>query len=171
MQLTILEENRFEVGMKSLDWVPNFEGTRWFLVLRVGVKDDVVVIEDGGLRGLLRVCNRVIEEGGRKGLYTLPPTNPLLLKPKGRKENEKGKWKIESDTEDGFHISLAWTLREPDKEMRDLTEQIVRKKIWEDVGKLGVGVKEVKVKLGNVVHGITLEGKRAEGIRGGLFEL
>jgi len=157
--------------MKSLDWVPNFEGTRWFLVLRVGIKDEQVANEDGGLRRLLRVCNRVIEEGGRKGLYTSTPINQLLLKPTGRKENGKGKRKVESDTEDGFHISLAWTLQEPDKEMRDLTDQIVEKKIWEDVKKLSVGVKEVKVKLGNVVHGVTLERTRGEGTRRGLFGL
>ena len=69
---------RFEVAFSSLDWVPNFEKNRWFLVLRVKVP------ENNGLNKLLHVSNTVVQEYGQAPLYVeaSPRTAPKHKRPR-----------------------------------------------------------------------------------------
>jgi len=49
----------FDVGFSSLGWVPNYEKTLWFLVLRASKP------ETDGLNKLLHVSNKVAAEFGQ----------------------------------------------------------------------------------------------------------
>lgn len=117
------------MGFGGAEWWKNETGTRWFFVLSARVLscdrgEDGHGGEsgDGVLEMLVRKCNRAFEGFDQK---TLP--------------------------ESGFHVSLGWTLSEPDDG--------VKKRIAERVEGLdGVveglewKVEDLRIKLGNVVH-------------------
>ncbi|KAF4220510.1 hypothetical protein CNMCM8980_001170 [Aspergillus fumigatiaffinis] len=87
----------FSVNPYSLDWVSNYEMTRWFLVLRATkpAKDN--------LNRLLGLSNRSLAHFGQPPLYA--DTQP-------------------EDFSHCFHISLAWTLTEPTPEQKKKIEAI-----------------------------------------------
>ena len=106
----------------------NYERTRWFLVLHVAKP------ENDSLNGLLRLSNRALARFDQPPLYASHDTP----------HNQ--------DFSDYFHISLAWTLREPNKEEKDRVAASDLKPLQD----LRVRFDSVKVKIGNNVASIPL---------------
>lgn len=152
--------NRFEVQVTGLDWVPNTDRTRWFLVLRVTTGS-----AERQLNRLLDACNKVVEGGGREGLYasaSASASTSTTSEPEGRKGDVV--------QEGGFHVSIAWSLQAPDAEVRDRTRRAMEGTEWEAVLGLRVQLGEVKIKIGNVVGSVELGRAREKGReRKGLF--
>ncbi|KAM5460793.1 poly(U)-specific 3'-to-5' RNA exonuclease [Microsporum canis] len=133
-----------EVSPSSLDWVSNFEHTRWFLVLRLNCP------KNDGLNRLLRLSNTTLAH------FSQPP---LYENPTHRQKRKHGKqvghqhdispYSGPGDTDytDCFHISIAWTLKEPGA--RD-KERLLS--IDFQPHKLNFKFNNVKVKVGNQIH-------------------
>lgn len=163
----------FDITFSRLDWVPNFEGTRWFLVLRLNVPDS------NGLNRLLHACNKVVQEHGQPPLYTKTiEKNPQPMesfknaskvsRPFGSDVEGNSMQDVSDDVSDAFHISIAWTLEPPSLDLLKATESTAKDQ-FQDVKKMLVKVEEVKAKVGNVVTNICLQNKVLEGK--GLFGL
>ncbi|KAL2063506.1 hypothetical protein VTL71DRAFT_5311 [Oculimacula yallundae] len=149
----------FAITFTSLKWVPNFEKTRWFLVL------SITKPESDGLNKILHVCNSVVKSYGQPPLYPKPPTGSAIQASK-KQENRKSlfssnkgtastDWTELQDATDAFHISLAWTLQDPSKELLELTETVA-KEHFDKLREIRVKVENVKCKVGNVVTSIPL---------------
>lgn len=121
----------FSVGLRAVDWVPNFDKTRFFLVLKLTrpANDD--------LNKLLSACNTSARNSQLPELYHKPSTEPHA------KLNDK---------DDCFHISIAWTLHEPTAQARQMLQQITPAQLEQTA----VWFTVVKLKIGNVVHDVEL---------------
>jgi hypothetical protein len=158
--------HRFNVLFSGLDWVPNFEKTRWFLVLRLKAPDG------NGLNKLLHVCNIAIQEYGQPSLYAKAVERKKPKKTRGpgkygRMANRRGSelkmdWSSMQDLSNAFHISIAWTLESPNQYLLDETKSFATEQLGE-VKTLAVEVEEIKAKLGNVVTSIPLQKNLVEG--------
>ncbi|CCX30746.1 Similar to hypothetical protein [Tuber melanosporum Mel28]; acc. no. XP_002840370 [Pyronema omphalodes CBS 100304] len=123
----------FPVTFNGTMWVSNWDKTRWFLVLKAAIG------EGKELPKLLDLMNRAFS------VFKQPP----LVTPGGGL--------------DGFHVSLAWSLTKPSSETKRAIEEALEKagygteiKVKDQQGPLKMEVKEIKVKIGNVVHIIEL---------------
>ena len=147
----------FQLHIAGLDWVPNSEKTRWFLVLKLKRP------ENDGLNLLLAVTNRVVRHSGLEMLYTdqdaeedgvlekegvdrLPVGKRGL---KGRKHRRQDAT-VPADCTRKFHFSLAWQLEEPSKASIESTNAL------ESVKRLSISCDLVKIKIGNTIHDIPL---------------
>ncbi|KAM3067610.1 poly(U)-specific 3'-to-5' RNA exonuclease [Clarireedia jacksonii] len=142
----------FDVGFSSLGWVPNYEKTRWFLVLRVSKP------ETDGLNRLLHVSNKVAAEFGQPPLYAQP--TPIHAPPKKHTarrniRNTSLSFEHMQDLSDAFHISIAWALIHPDKEVITATD-LAMKDQSTTLKDIQVTAKEIKAKIGNIVTSIPL---------------
>lgn len=149
----------------GLDWVANFEKSRWFLVLRLQSTPHE------SLNKSLHICNSAVQQYGQPPLYTKP-----LLKGSAGLSKIKvtaGKKHFDSresnpdtddvvDVSDAFHISVAWTLEPPSQEFQDVTTSLVDDH-FEDMRRITVNVSEIKVKVGNVVTNLLLPTSILEG--------
>lgn len=122
----------FRVHATDLSWEPNFEKTRWFLVLRLGRP------EGDRLNKLLAITNRVVRDLGLPLLY------------EGRRDVE--------DHTSSFHISIAWQLEEPGSRQRDALSVVDGED--EAIRNLSILCDCLKVKIGNTVHDIPLPERR-----------
>ncbi|KAH8813168.1 hypothetical protein F5884DRAFT_787621 [Xylogone sp. PMI_703] len=170
----------FDVFFTGLDWVPNFEKTRWFLVLRARrpIADE--------LNKLLHVCNSVAREYGQPLLYTetrsgtshaaaanvrgeASGSNGRLSKRNGARGKATDYWEDMVDVSDAFHVSIAWTLEKPSEEVIERTKEVQESADFEEVRKATkIKTEEIKAKIGNVVTSIGLPSLRAS-VNGGLF--
>ena len=147
----------FQLHIAGLDWVPNSEKTRWFLVLKLKRP------ENDGLNLLLAVTNSVVRHSGLEMLYTdqdaeedgvlekecvdrLPAGKRGL---KDRKQRRQGAT-VPADCTGNFHFSLAWQLEEPSKASIESADAL------ESVKRLSISCDLVKIKIGNTVHDIPL---------------
>jgi len=117
----------FTVHVAGLDWVANHDRTRFFLVLKLSKpdKDD--------LNKLLLACNATARQFGLPQLYEgddLPNQQRKTV-----------------DKSDAFHISIAWTLREPDVQARERLTGVGQ----DQARQLKVGFSMLKLKIGNTV--------------------
>ncbi|KAF7953590.1 uncharacterized protein EAE97_000989 [Botrytis byssoidea] len=165
----------FEMAFSGLAWVPNYEKTRWFLVLRVNTP------ESNALNKLLHVSNKVVEEFGQPPLYANSRTivnGQQVAKGahhsqhgksfRGKTQQKKDVFDDMADLSDAFHISIAWTLLPPDQELIEATERLTAKELMK-VKQIQVKTEEVKAKIGNVVTNVPLpvgitEGKSLFGL-------
>ncbi|KAJ5114493.1 hypothetical protein NUU61_000252 [Penicillium alfredii] len=128
----------FEVVPDSLDWVSNYEQTRWFLVLRVRKP------ANDGLNRLLRVSNDSL------ALFDQPP---LYQDPRPSRASARGQDSgLCPDSSHYFHISLAWNLSDPSSSARDRVASTDLRPLRE----LRVRFSSVKAKIGNHVASIPL---------------
>ncbi|KAJ5953590.1 hypothetical protein N7454_000486 [Penicillium verhagenii] len=118
----------FSLTPDGLKWVSNYQATRWFLVLRVAKP------ENDNLNRLLHLCNRALAR------FDQPP----LYASRGTPESK--------DFSECFHISLAWALKEPSQEDKDLVAATDLKSLQS----LRVWFDSVKIKIGNNVSSILL---------------
>ncbi|RFU28379.1 hypothetical protein B7463_g7959, partial [Scytalidium lignicola] len=154
----------FEISFTGLDWVPNFDKTRWFLVLRIQrpVGDE--------LNKLLHICNAVAREYNQPPLYA--ESKPTIAAAANRDARKRRSHTAERragpecesmviDVSDAFHVSIAWALESPLKEVVERTRRVQGSGEFEDVREgIRVRTEEVKAKIGNVVTSIPLPSLR-----------
>lgn len=119
------------VRPRAVDWVPNFDKTRYFLVLKLTrpANDD--------LNKLLNACNQCARDSKLPELY-----HRLGAEPEAKP----------NDKDDYFHISVAWTLDEPSAEAKQAVQQAMPIRLEQTE----VSFTTVKLKIGNVVHDVAL---------------
>lgn len=146
----------FPITFNGCDWASNYEGTRWFLALRVAKP-----LEDN-LNKLLRVCNDTVQSHGQPPLYASAaspdPNTPAQSKLPPQSPSQQ------KDLSSSFHISIAWALTAPPRTSDDPAAP--------EIAKLGsastpIVASEIKAKIGNVVTSIPLSEERGD--RKGLF--
>ena len=169
----VTDNYRFNISFIALDWVPNLEKTRWFLVLRIGRPDG------NGLNKLLHVSNQIVKEYGQPQLYVssalAAPADEMAPKKSARSSRHTGRaarstnmiWSSIQDVSDAFHISIAWTLESPSEQLLKVTKSL-NTNIVANLGQILVRIEEVKAKIGNVVTSIPLPTAATE--RQGLFD-
>jgi len=121
-----------------------------------------------GLNALLHICNQAALAFDQPQLYR--PANADLQHTKiakagfasqaGNRTSLKMKDPTASDIADSsnsFHVSIAWTLKEP---QHKVSPQILP--TWRSVQNIEVPVKCVKIKIGNTITSIPLETKRSD---------
>lgn len=158
----------FDVLFSSLDWVPNFEKKRWFLVLRTEIP------ELNDLNKLLHISNKIVQEYGQPPLYAKASEASRKTLNTGHGSNNaprqssqlKVDWTGMEDVSDAFHVSIAWTLEPPSQGLLEITNALATDRSA-DLKQFTVTVEEIKAKIGNVVTGIRLRKGVSEG--NGLF--
>jgi len=141
----------FATRLEQLQWHPNEDRTRWFLVLRVADENDE-------LMKLLRACNSVADTYGQPRLYEEHGHSHSKHK-QGVQMNQD---RDSQAAKKKFHISIAWSLQRPSesgvtnagKSIGDGTD------LPSSVRSLRVGFGEVKVRIGQDVTSLSLDRKR-----------
>ena len=135
----------FETSFEQLQWHPNEDRTRWFLVLRVTDEDDA-------LFKLLRTCNSVAAKYGQPKLYEDDDAHG------GGKRTPKQMSKVSEK----FHISIAWSLEEPPSSLRTIAGETActTMDLPPAVRSLRVPFGEVKVRIGQDVTSMPLDPRR-----------
>lgn len=150
------------MSFTGLEWVANFEKTRWFVVLRIGKPDA------DGLNKLLYTCNSTTQEYGQPVLYARvtdykpKPTPGKSPRGKRLKSQQRTDWSSIQDVSDAFHISIAWTLSAPSQNLLHSTETIVNDH-FEKITRIPVKISEMKSKIGNIVTNLPLPSSVLEG--------
>ncbi|KAL1999475.1 hypothetical protein VTN02DRAFT_4454 [Thermoascus thermophilus] len=151
----------FDVTLDGLDWVSNYEKTRWFLVLRVQRP------ENDGLNRLLRVSNQSLAVFGQPPLYETPSPQPPESRETSKQRrpprDRKGKADQAADSaavdrSQCFHISIAWSLDEPSPDDRERVANV-------DLGAVRgfrVHFGSVKAKIGNTVLNLPLPTRKLD---------
>ncbi|RYF44421.1 MAG: hypothetical protein EOO38_17945, partial [Cytophagaceae bacterium] len=140
----------FTTRLEQLQWHPNEDRTRWFLVLRVADSNDE-------LMKLLRACNSVADMYDQPRLYEEDKAGQSKHK-QGVQVNQEQ----ESQAAKKFHVSIAWSLQRPSesgvanagKSIGDGAD------LPSSVRSLSVGFGEVKVRIGQDVTSLSLDRKR-----------
>ena len=152
--------------VNGLSWEPNFEKTRWFLVLRLAKPGS------NGLNRLLQISNTTAARFDQPSLYanTPPPQVETTFRGSGlrgsRSRGGRGmglghdaKSKRQQvgvpDMTSNFHISIAWSLEAPSSAMAEQTRSMDISRLKE----VHVSVKAVKVKIGNIItsHALSIK--------------
>lgn len=144
---------QFEVKLTDLLWAPNYDRTRWFLV--VGIERPA----QDELNLLLKCCNHVCKQSGLPTLYMASSERDRSGR-EGAAATPMRQRKIDSpglspdDYSDMFHFSLGWSLEKPSKEMIDFGG--VEEKVSEDLRDIRAQFDSVKVKIGNTITSVPL---------------
>ncbi|KAH7060600.1 U6 snRNA phosphodiesterase Usb1 [Macrophomina phaseolina] len=147
----------FDATFEGLRWVPNFDRSRWFLVLGVARP------EGDALNRLLRAANRAAGRFGFPELYGGDGGREQGGEGLGGKKEGGRAVSGKDDRSEAFHVSLAWSLEPPPEELRDLAAveevgELMEREIAPMTVKFGV----VKVKVGNAIHTIDIAPRRKE---------
>ena len=151
--------------MKALEWVANYENTRWFLVLKLEKAPQ------NGLNKLLHLSNQTAMEFGQPPLYTAPSLQPPVDVPRKRRVgNARRRSEMTgttasssmnyyglsnfADMSSNFHISIGWTLNAPTDVLRERLNST-----GVDFQAIKFDVNSVKAKVGNCVTAISLATK------------
>jgi len=150
----LIRISRFEVSVKGLDWVANYEKTRWFLVMQLDRAPQ------DALNELLRVSNQVVKSFGQLPLYAEQQPSFGLRSPKRRKgQNSSGSSTQmassngRTDVSSSFHISIGWTLTLPSQDLVDALDRATELK------EIKISFRTVKAKIGNSITSIPLASK------------
>jgi hypothetical protein len=127
----------FTVAARRLDWVANHDRSRFFLVLKLSKP------ENDELNKLLSICNATAAQFDLSQLYD----DVAAIDPGSAVRPRSKTLEKVIDKSDAFHISIAWTLEDPDdRHMRRLVELI------DDLPYgLKVSFSHLKIKIGNAV--------------------
>lgn len=140
----------FFIVPRSLDWVSNFDSTRYFLILRVETP------QGKELSQLLKICNDVCKQFGLSLLYQTSTRVGIENHSKCSSEIEH---EMMEDGFDSFHISIAWMLSEPSEEAKKGVKLYDLSLLLQQP----IFIAEVKVKIGNIIEDIHLEKPVANG--------
>jgi hypothetical protein len=164
----------FNVRFTGLKWVPNYDRSRWFLIL--GIQKPA----QDELNRLLRACNDATEESGHPPLYVggkgdgpMQDNNAIDIASKRgesiKNEDAVGQAKSDIDRTQNYHVSIAWNLTEPGPEWITLAQDV---NVSNFIDSPQTPFETVKAKIGNVVHSIELDPRKANlGKRRGLLGL
>ncbi|KAK2758694.1 poly(U)-specific 3'-to-5' RNA exonuclease [Arachnomyces sp. PD_36] len=151
----------FRITINGLDWVSNFENTRWFLVLRINKP------KNNDLNRLLRISNQSLAVFEQPPLYDTVDQTQSREQSRGRGSGRgRGRGgnvrepvaaKPEDHTE-RFHISIAWSLTEPSAEENERIRNIALGGLQD----VEIQFDSVKVKIGNHVLKLPLSTKALE---------
>lgn len=122
--------------------------------------------EFDSLNKLLHVCNTTVQDYGQPPLYakasTTATSGNTTKSPKWPKQETsknrssvKAYWSNLQDVSEAFHISIAWTLGSPSKDLLALTESVATD-YFQDVAQTCVNIQEIKAKVGNTVTNMPL---------------
>ncbi|KAL4902606.1 hypothetical protein BDW74DRAFT_180708 [Aspergillus multicolor] len=142
--LKVSDVSPFDVQVESLDWVSNFEKTRWFYVLRAKRPDKDC------LNRLLHISNHSLGRFGQPPLYA--PALDSSASGGIQPHIKSGKLTSTRDYSECFHVSIAWSLTEPSAEDKKRLESID----LQPLRALKIKFDCVKAKLGNNVSSIPL---------------
>ena len=145
-----------------MEWVANYENTRWFLVLKLEKAPQ------NGLNKLLHLSNRTVAGFGQPSLYTDSSVDGQNRKSQAgivsRSKKAKGgpssssisRFEASNDVDmsSSFHISIGWTLAAPTQDMRQILNTT-----GISFEAIKVEVNTVKVKIGNGITAISLASK------------
>ena len=126
---------RFDITLGSLEWVSNYEKTRWFLVL------DVQKPPNNDLNRLLKLSNRSLASFGQPPLYEKTPQT-----------SDADVGQTNEDYSHCFHISLAWALAEPSSDDKKRVASIA----FQVLKEFNIRFDCVKAKIGNNISSIPL---------------
>ncbi|PGH16373.1 hypothetical protein AJ80_05223 [Polytolypa hystricis UAMH7299] len=138
----------FDITVEGLDWVSNFERTRWFLVLRPNRPSN------DGLNSLLRLCNRSLAAFNQPPLYD----NTTNSSTRGCRKGQQTRTQrpaapaANRDFSGCFHLSIAWSLEEPTPDEKQRVADINLDKLRE----IKVPFNSIKLKIGNNIHNLPL---------------
>lgn len=144
----------FEVKLTHLLWAPNYDRTRWFLV--VGVERPA----GDELNLLLKCCNRTCEQAGLPTLYQSfhekggPGRSSAAAAP--LRQGKANPTEALDEYSDMFHFSLGWSLEEPVNKTLDLND--LEGGTADDLKSIRVRFDSVKVKIGNTITSVPLRG-------------
>ncbi|KAI9698487.1 MAG: poly(U)-specific 3'-to-5' RNA exonuclease [Candelina mexicana] len=163
----------FEISFTGIEWVSNYESTRWFLVLRLSKP------ATNALNRLLHISNQVAASFGQSTLYADPnpgPEPPARGRGSGRGRGFRGRHDTRftrgerrvkpliADCSPHFHISIAWTLQAPSPTLLERTQAPeVARSVQKEIRDLALRFDSVKLKLGNTVTVIALPTRAEEG--------
>lgn len=135
----------FEVRVSSVRWVSNFDGTRHFLI--------VSLTKPGGnqLQTLLSICNNLARKFGLPELYAHKESIAVGIRKQPSAALEQRKVIAPPQPDDKFHISIAWTLVKPERDICVLDEEIR----WK-LGSIKLSFQAVLIKIGNVISNVHL---------------
>lgn len=150
--------------MRDLEWVVNYEKTRWFLVLKLERAPQ------DGLNKLLHVSNQTVTSFGQAPLYTNSLEDSHSGQPRKRQaanasgpkgnrvtaSSSMNQSRVSSniDMSSNFHVSIGWTLSVP---TQGLNEKLNTTGI--NLQALKVDVNTIKIKIGNAITAVSLETK------------
>jgi hypothetical protein len=134
----------FTTSLEQLQWHPNEDRTRWFLVLRVEDRNHE-------LMKLLRACNSVANMYDQPRLYEGDGNGEFQRENQAASNGEEVSKK--------FHISIAWSLQKPSENGvgQDVDIGVASLK---SVRTVSVPFNEVKVRIGQDVTLLPLDVKR-----------
>jgi hypothetical protein len=144
---------RFSVKPTNVNWVANYEKTRWFLVLHLTKPSG------NELNKLLRVCNNEAQKFNHPPLYAASPEPNSTPRQIVRTERIKPSAVEIQDLSEAFHISIGWTLESPSEDLIELTKNVFQHGKFDAIKQIDILVKEIKLKLGNVVLSIPLSSR------------
>ena len=161
----LIKSLSFTVVVKGLEWVANYESTRWFLVLKLEKppQDD--------LNKLLQFSNQTATAFGQPPLYTDSLQSLPDVQSRKRQAGNRGRSKEitgaaassfmnrsgsinYTDVSSSFHISIGWTLDAPTQDLRERLNGTGM-----DYQGITVDINTVKVKIGNGITAISLARK------------
>lgn len=151
--------------VRGLEWVANYENTRWFLVLKLEKAPQ------NGLNKLLHLSNQTVTSFGQPPLYIDSQQSSVDGQSRKCEAGNVGRSKearrgasspaisrpetpYDLDMSSNFHISIGWTLGVPTQGMR---ERLNSSGI--DSQAIKFDVNTVKVKIGNGITAISLAAK------------
>lgn len=160
----------FDARFDGLKWVPNFDRSRWFLVL--GMRRP----PNDELNRLLLAANQAAKRFGYPELYADDQQHgegvdmtggwgaaTITEDHKADEEDAKGFVNKKDDRSNTFHVSLAWSLEPPPAELRELSGvEDISYLMKQDVSQMSVRFDVVKVKVGNAIHALDIAPKRKE---------
>ena len=114
---------------------------------------------DQELLRLLDACNKVAKAFGQNALYQTSEPTPTSAKKAelDRSDAVERANTVSDEKESPFHVSIAWTLQQPDDELLARPNQI-----WaSSTADIEIPVSYVKIKTGNLIHSIPLPGRTA----------
>lgn len=135
----------FKVVPRGLAWYKSPDSDRTFLILRVtayNASTNDMSAPNPELLALLKRCNTVATIFNEQPLYQQTHNEPVGS---------------------AFHVSVAWTFGLPSDETSLKSLKVLRTKRFAEVMKWEIDVSAVKVKIGNAVHHVPLQGKKMAG--------
>jgi len=135
----------FVVEPTGVKWVSNYEGTRHFLIVTLAKP------RDNQLRALLSTCNAVARTFKLPELYASQGSNAVGVHSQAEAHLVDAEVVRPPETEDRFHVSIAWSLVKPNS-----STCVLDNDLHEKLTSLTLCFKEVLLKVGNMVSSIDL---------------